>query len=441
MVDNKAIPATSKMVFHMPHDSTSLPDFKPVEQTEDLTRLLMEARTQVVLGSSIYAYTMMRCEYIFTRDLPYKTAASCVHDDRNIVFFDPDFFREELANKKQRAFVLLHELDHIFFHHQEHCIEMSYDHKTFNRAADFYINLSLSGVYLDGNGLRKTNPRYTSYFERPSCGLYDEFFLGWGSDKIYEYLIKNPKNKANSSEQFDIFLGNGGSKQQKMRNIQTASAALVAAQQSNSIGENEGDLVRRITELSKPVVDWQSKVTALVQSSTKIRPTYNKVSRRSSTDGGDGVIFPVYNGNKIKVFFGFDSSGSMGPSDYKVVASELQGILTQFDAWDLDLVSCDVACSWVGSFSSEDGDSFDDIEITFTGGGGTLMGKLPEEAYRVSDETGEMYDVIIVVTDGRVEVNNLDESFESSTTNIVITTQIPLELKNAESISITPSTP
>ena len=155
-----------------------LPKFEEVPMTAELQQLLMEARTNVVLGSSIYAYTMMRCEYIFTRDLPIPTAASCVHDDRNIVFIDPDFFTKILTNRAQRAFVLLHEIDHIFFMHQKHCIDLAYDHETYNRAADYYINLSLSGIYLE-NGVRKQNKKYRSYFEMPSCGLYDEMFIGW----------------------------------------------------------------------------------------------------------------------------------------------------------------------------------------------------------------------------------------------------------------------
>lgn len=322
-------------------DNMRLPDYKEVPVTEELQRLFMEARTNVVLGSSIYAYTMMRCEYIFTRDLPIPTAAACVHDDRNIIYIDPDFFTKVLTNRKQRAFVLLHEIDHIFFMHQNHCINMGYDHKTYNKATDYFINPSLAGVYLDERGNKKYNERYRSYFEMPSVGLYDEKFIGWSSDAIYEYLMEEQKNKeqeggegsgdGSGEELFDMFSGNGGSKSQQIRNIQAAQAAVTFAEQSNSIGEGEGQLVGRIRNLAKPVVDWTSRLMALVQSSTKIRPTYNRLSRRSNTSG-DGVIFPSYTGNKISVFFGFDTSGSMGESDYRIVAGELQGILTQFES-------------------------------------------------------------------------------------------------------------
>lgn len=420
-----------------------LPKFKEVPMTEELSRLLMEARTNIVLGSSIYAYTMMRCEYIFTYDLPIPTAAACVHDDRNIVFLHPDFFSKTLTNRAQRAFVLLHEIDHIFFMHQQHCIDLAYDHKTYNKAADYFINLSASGVYLDNNGVRRENSKYRSYFEMPSIALYDEKFLGWSSDKIYEYLLENPDHGQGSGQGdggedglFDIFCGNGGTKEQKMKNIQTAQAAVVFAEQSNSIGEGEGNLVNRIKGLAKPVVDWTERLTALVQSSTKIRPTYNRLSRRSNTSG-DGVIFPSYTGNKIRVFFGFDSSGSMGESDYRVVACELQGILTQFDAWNIDIVSCDTRVVPVGDYSSEDGDTFSDIDLQFTGGGGTRMGFIPKEAVRRIEEFGEPYDAIIVVTDGEIHVSDLDESFPQDTTNIVISTRNQkLEFKNAEYISV-----
>lgn len=424
--------------------------YTEVESDDELDRMFTEARVNVVLGSAIYAFTLARCEYIYTRDL--DTAGACVHDDRNIIFINPEFFRNELKNSKQRAFLLIHELDHIFFMHQSHCNDMGYDHRIFNEAADYMINLATAGVYLDANKNRAVSQKYQGYFEMPDIGLYDERFLGMGCDEIYRILIKeNPQGSGggkktvvvagsgsgSGKKDLDVFFGNGGSHQQQSKNSQTSAAAVVFAQQSNQIGDNEGALVDRIRDMHKPVVNWTDKLCALVQSSVRERPTYNRLSRRSSTDG-NGVIFPTFTGNSVNVLFGFDSSGSMGVEDYAKVAGELQGILEQFDSWNLHLVCCDVKLYELGQYSSENQDTFADIDLDIKGGGGTLMGAIAKHASRLMEDDGVHLDACIVVTDGYIDVHELDTAFPRDTTNIVITTRNNnLEFSNAECIAIT----
>lgn len=419
---------------------------------DELLEMFTEARTNIVLGSSLYAYTLGRCEYIYTYDI--STAGACVHDERNIIFINPDFFKKELKNRKQRAFLIVHELDHIFFEHQSHCIEMCYDHGTFNEAADYFINLATAGVYLNENGSRCEGKKYKLYFEMPEIGLYDERFLGMGSDEIYRILIdekkKNPSpnNQAGGSgsgsgsaggngKKLDVFFGNGGSHQKKSANAQTTAAAVVFAQQNNAIGENEGNLVNRINEMHKPVISWTDKLCALVQSSVRERPTYNRISRRSCCDG-DGVIFPTFTGNCINVLFGFDTSGSMGQNDYAIVAGELQGILEQFDSWNLHLVCCDVKLHEIGYYSSEDQDTFSDISLDIRGGGGTDMSPIAKQARYLTEVEGVTLDACIVVTDGDIIVRDLDDAFTTEITNIVVSTRKhnKLEFKNAECITI-----
>lgn len=416
----------------------SLPDFKEEPITEELQQLLMEARTSIVLCSAIYSYTMMRCEYIFTRELPYKTGASCVHGDRNIVFLDPDFFTK--INKKQRAFLIMHELDHIFFMHQARAIDGGYDHDIHNKATDYFINLRLSGKFLDKNNQVSQNEKYAKYLELPPGALYNEKFVGWSSDKIYDFLKKNDDGGASSSSgggngMFDDMFGDGGSNAQQIANAQTLSAAATFAEQTNSIGSNEGDIIKHIRDMAKPVVDWKDRLSAAIQSSLKIRPTYNRLSRRSSSSEDGGVVFPSYTGTKVSVFFGFDSSGSMGESDYRVVAGELQSILTQFDAWDIDIVCCDTQVHDIGRYSAEDGDNFEDIQIEARGCGGTRMGMLPREAIRRSEQEQKHYDACIVITDGDILVGELDDSFSPEMTNIVITTRTHnMEFRNASHV-------
>lgn len=425
----------------MSFEKYRLPNFKEVTPTPETLKNFSDARANVVLGSAIFAFTMMRCEYIFTHDIP--TAGACVHDERNIIYFNPDFMDKVLKNSKQRAFVLVHELDHIFFMHQRRAIDMAYNHQVWNEATDFCINLRGAGVYKDEHGVRRVEERYSKYFEMPEIGLYDEKYLGMSSDEIYQHLMKNPEdspsgggkqNHGNGGTDLDVLLGNGGSVQQQAKNVQTMHSAVVFAEQSNQIGKNEGDLARAVRDMAKPTISWQDKFVAAVQSSVKVRPTYNHLSRRSSVDGG--VVFPTYTGMKVNVVFGVDSSGSMGEDDYRKVLGELKGLLEQFESWTVHLVCCDMKLYEIGVYSSEDHQTFEDIDFEMKGLGGTDMAPIARHAdYLMA--LGEDIDACIVLTDGYIDVGELDNAFPREIKNLVITTRNHnLEFINAESIAV-----
>jgi predicted metal-dependent peptidase len=99
--------------------------------------------------------------------------------------------------------------------------------------------------------------------------------------------------------------------------------------------------------------------------------------------------------------FGFDSSGSMGYADYADVGGELGSLLEMFDAWELDLVTCDTAATLLGTYSSEEEDDLGTMDFRAVGGGGTEMSPMVDYANEQFDE-GEEFNACIVVTDGYI---------------------------------------
>lgn len=421
----------------------TLPDYKEVTPSETTTKNFLDARINIVKGSAIFAYALVKCEYIFTNDI--DTAGACIHDDRNIIYINPEWFDTKLVNAKQRAFVLLHELEHIFLGHQQRCIIGGLDHGIYNKAADYYINLRASGVYLDGDGNRRVYDKYTINFEMPegeAKGLYDERFLGKSTEEIYHILVEEGSKESGEQvvavgfggEGLDI-MGNGGTPQQANRNAQAMIAAVTFAQQSNGIGDCEGDLVKSILDMAKPKVDWTSKVMNLVQTSVRARPTYNRISNRSSSTG-DGVIFPTYTGEHLNIVFGVDSSGSMGESDYRRALGELSGIIETFESWKVHFVCCDMALYEMGVYSSVDGDTISSVNTEFRGLGGTDMSPIAKYAGDLL-ESGEEVVACIILTDGGIYEHPLDSSFHEQLTNIVVSTRkTSITLKNAELIVV-----
>ena len=192
----------------------------------------------------------------------------------------------------------------------------------------------------------------------------------------------------------EVMVGEGDNTAQIQKNTQSALASVELAKATNSIGVNELELVRMFNDMATPVVNWTDRLSHTISTAVDDISAYNRISRRS-TD----VCFPTFYGNHVNVFFGVDSSGSMSENDYRRALGELSGILEQYDAWEVDVYTCDTAIHLIGEFSSEDGDTvIDDVYIK--GGGGTEMAVMINHCNELVESGEKNYSVCIIVTDG-----------------------------------------
>lgn len=372
---------------------------------------LSTAKIGVTMASPLTAYLLYQCEYLFTRDVPY--AAATVWGGKNIVFFNPDYLMK--ISNKEAAFVLLHEVDHIFLLHIGRQVDMGYNPQLWNIATDYFINLHGSGAYEKGDTV-EYDPRFTTYLERPSFALYREDFIGMSSDEIYHALLEE-----NDGDVQEALKAHGGGEPgegsgvldevsdakldpaAESRNKRAVSAAIAKATREKSIGAGEQAFVQYLSDLLSPKIHWADQLSTVIHSSTKERKTYNRLSRRSTGD----IFFPSTDGKHVKVVFGIDSSGSMGEDELREAGSELVGIIEQFESWEVDLVTCDVAAHLIGRYSSEDSP---DIDWKIVGGGGTDLQSIADYAYDLEDEEGEELTACIIVTDGFIPPIKIDHS-------------------------------
>lgn len=405
----------------------------------DLANELKEVKTHVALASIMFSYTLTKVEICLASALPYGSpACAIVHDDRNIICFTRDGFTKFCTSSQQRAFILVHELYHIFFQHHGRCIDMNYHPLIFNYATDYYINLKASGVFLDRNGNRKVDEKYSKHFHRPmevcvggrsekEALLYDERFLGMTADDIYDSIVgEMKKNKNNPSaspidmsgyidsddmgenDSLSDIIGNGGTDSKKRENAQTLAGAATASKMgmnsSDLAGSAEGDMVRLVERMMKPTVRWEDKFENTLRSKIKVRTSYNRWNKMSSV--GNGVIFPSYIGERVNLVYGVDSSGSMTENAHREAYGELYGLLESLDGWVVSVASCDADVTEVGTFSNEDGDSFEDISFKMAGLGGTYLSPLLDYADKINDDMGDV-NAIIIVTDGYFDGSEL----------------------------------
>lgn len=402
------------------------------EWPKDLSGELKEVKVHIALASMLFAYTLTKVEIRLAEELPNGSpACAIVHQNRNVICFTRDGFTKYCTDSKQRAFILVHELYHVFFQHHGRMKDMNYHPLIFNYATDYYINLKASGIYLDKGGNKQKDERYQKHFNFPSGGgLYEEKYLGMTSDEIYKSLLEEmEQNKDNPDAQpidmsgyngagdmgengsYSDIVGDGGSEVKRRENAQTLAGAATSAKMGMTpeqlAGSAEGDMVRLVEDMMKPTIAWQDKFENTLRSKIKVRTTYNRWNKMSSVD--NGVIFPSYMGEKVNLVYGVDSSGSMTDQAHKEARGELYGLLDSLDGWTVSVACCDTKLHEVGVFSNEDGDEFDDIRFKMEGLGGTYLSPLLDYADRIHDDIEEV-NAIIIVTDGYFDSDELDNA-------------------------------
>lgn len=402
------------------------PDKVPAEWENEMS----SARVNVALATIMISYMTFRCRFHFTEDPRIETAAAMPYDGENHLFFNPHFFFKTLKSTNERAFVVLHEVLHIFLEHCGRAFDQGYDWMLWNIATDYVINLFASGAYLDENGKVEYALKYQRNLSRPAKVLYDERFIGMSADEVYWILLDEHDGDAQAAAAahggdgegnqvpLDGLSDSSGDAEQQGRNRQTAAGAISTAAQSNAIGDNEGSMAQKLYDMSKPVVPWYEILDDAVTASTRERYTYNRLSNR---EGDGGVVFPSMTGKKINVVFGFDSSGSMNVDDYADVVAELSSVIEQFTSWHLRLLSCDTKPYVLGEYDADEGDELASMDLTAHGIGGTFLNPMVEYANDLVD-AGEEINACIILTDGHLSPGDL-QSCSDEITNIVVVTR------------------
>lgn len=415
----------------------------PISHAEELTVV----KTHVVLGSMMFAFTLTKVELMMAEELPNGSpACAIVHNDRNVICFTEDGFTKFCKTSQERAFVLIHELFHVFFQHHNRRIDMNYHPLIWNYATDYYINLKVSGIYTNQSGAILNDERYRKHFSAPrndigeSNMLYDEKYVNMTCDEIYDSLVQDmEKNKDNPDAQpidmsgyngaddmgengsLSDIIGNGGTEEKKRENTQTLAGAATASKMGMSdndwAGSAEGSMIRMVEAMMKPVIPWTDKFENAIRSNIKTRTTYNKWNKMSAV--GDGIIFPTYTGETVNLVYGVDSSGSMTQDAHAEARGELYGLLDSLDGWTVSVACCDTQLHDMGTFSNEDGDEFDDIQFKMQGLGGTSLSPLLDYADRIENDTEEV-SAVVIVTDGYFDGSELDTAIKKRGDNVPV---------------------
>jgi predicted metal-dependent peptidase len=285
------------------------------------------------------------------------------------------YYNSEFINKmplKQVEFLFGHEVLHVVYDHMGRLGER--DPKIMNIAADYCVNGDLMEQRVG---------------EKIPVGLYDNKYLGWSAEEVYDDLMQNA-NKIDINKLAEMLLdehldgegegegeeGDGdkdgkgrprlSDEERKQIRDEIKDAVLQAAQAAGA-GNLPGGVKRMIKDLTEPQINWKELIEQQIQSTIKDDYTFGRPSRKGYHL--DAILPSQKPGETIDIVIGIDTSGSISGDDLKIFFSEIQGIMDSYTEYKIVVMGWDTAIGGVGEFTSEN--MADITEFDPEGGGGT----------------------------------------------------------------------
>ena len=314
------------------------------------------------------------------------------------------YYNEEFVMKldmDETVFLVAHEVGHCIY---EHFLRRE-DRKPgiWNMAGDYKINGMLVREKI-GRLITTVKP------------LYDEKYItdDWTAESVYDDLIEQGVEEQQTIDiHLEIGDGEGGDGDQNAGGAQSEGGeaqrptiskddakaiademknAIIQAAQSVGAGNLPGDIKRMVGALTEPKMDWRQMIRVSLESNLVSDFTFMRPNRKSQFSN---VVLPgMMKDQQIDIAIGLDVSGSISQRDATDFLSEVQGIMDQFESYKIRIWCFDTEVSGYDEFTSDDGRSIEEFEMT--GGGGTDF--MPNWTFMKEQEIEP--DQFIMFTDG-----------------------------------------
>ena len=327
----------------------------------DTKQALTKAKLKLVLSQPFFASLALGMEYVENNDI--ETART----DGKSIEYNPKYI--DTLHQEFCMTLVAHEVLHPALLH--HTRGIGKDHKLWNAAADYAVNLLLRDAG----------------FKIPTDWLIDERFRGMNAEQIYSILDKEKKNGAPQPQDCgpgEVIAPKGDVKQAEAEAKQTLVQATEIAKQAGK--PIPSILKEQIGELLEPKIDWKEQFSRYLAERAKNDYSWSKPSPRYMPMG---IYLPILENLEIgKCVFSIDTSISMDKEVLIKVVSELKEASTLF-RFPVTVIHCDTEVRHVEEME-------EDSDIEPVGRGCTDF--RPPFAY--VDEEGLDIKVLVYLTDG-----------------------------------------
>jgi len=241
-------------------------------------------------------------------------------------------------------------------------VNKSRHHTLWNIACDYAVNQ----ILLD-----------SKIGQKIENGLYNDKFRGLCAEEIYDILLKDIDNldiEGLASKMLDEHLsdlqdkGKGLSEAEKEKLREEMRETLLSSVQ-NSSGTIPESIQRLVGSITKPTISWRDELRMDIQSVIKYDYTFSNPNKKGMQNG---VVLPGMKRDvALDVCIAIDTSGSIDEKVLNVFFSEIQGIMDQYDDYQIRIWSFDVNVHNEQIFRSEEGDDIHTYKAK--GGGGTMF--------------------------------------------------------------------
>lgn len=280
--------------------------------------------------------------------------------DGRYFYYNRDF--TDALTDNELVFLMGHEVEHCVYDHMSPARRGSRNPRLWNIACDYVINNDLveAGV---GEMITLVD----------IC--YDRKYAGMSANEVYELLLQENPN----AETLDYHLVQGdyseedgpevytdAEREQISREFMDATIAAAKAAGAGA-GKIPGGIGRLIDSLVNPKVDWREYLAMDIQSIIRSDYTWLRPSRKGQESG---FYMPSMDRAKsIDVAIAIDTSGSISGEMLRDMLSEVNGIMSQYSEYKIQIWCFDTAVHNPKVFTSDSG--ADILEYEMAGFGGT----------------------------------------------------------------------
>lgn len=318
--------------------------------------------------------------------------------DGKHIWFNTEFVQKIYKSKSEHvSFLLAHEVMHCVLNHFTR--RNGREPKKWNYAADYVINAMLleSGFTLIPSDSDKT---------KYGC-LYDKKYDGMTTEQVYNLLDKEEKKNSDAHSDkctLDSHPGDEDYPAEDQTGKQSEAEAqeiddkwkdvLVKAAASAGADNIPAGIKRLLDSFIAPKIKWHEVLRKCISEYTKADYTWMRPNRRHFSSG---IILPSMNKQeKINIAVAVDTSGSISSDDINAFMSEIKGIVSMYDEYEVNAAYFDTCVHNPSTFSDEAG--FENFVNSIAGGGGTNF----ESWWHHSNDNGWLTkaNAVVFFTDG-----------------------------------------
>lgn len=286
----------------------------------------------------------------FNLKIVWDDSDPTAYTDGTVIGINPGYFME--LKPEERVSLLLHETLHVAYLHMTR--QGSRDHRKFNHAADYVINLQLL--------LRN--------FPIPNNWLLDHQYAGMSTEQVYDLLpdtlplppmsdLREPEGKLAHLEE-------------RVQDI-LVQAVMQSKMSGDAPGTIPGEIEIFVNNLLEPKLPWNRILQKFMSTLTKDDYSWKRPNRRFFPQH---ILPSLHSEKMMSIAVAVDTSGSVSDADFKQFISEVHSILRRMKPEKITVIQFDTSLKSVNDVK----DVRDLQKLKFTGRGGTSIAPVIEWA-------------------------------------------------------------